>query len=119
MHWLLLAIKTQETTDLVEHGMPFVVCLFPVVNGALFVQKNSGFGQGWNYAMTKTIFARTLKKASKNCGKNRQKLQSLYVISSFQYHIYNSCCTISCILLPGWFFDGKPNNLPTLVKDKC
>lgn len=39
MHWLLLAIKTQETTDLVEHGMPFVVCLFPVVNGALFVQK--------------------------------------------------------------------------------
>jgi len=43
---------------------------------------------------TKTIFARTVEKTGKDVEKNWQKLQSLYVISSFKCHIYNSCYII-------------------------
>jgi len=32
--------NVQVIADILKHGTPFVVCLFPVVNGALFVQRN-------------------------------------------------------------------------------
>jgi len=38
--------------------------------------------QGWVFATAKTIFARTVEKIGKNCGKNWQKLWCSYFISS-------------------------------------
>jgi len=35
----LSASKASEITDMPKHDTPFVVCLFPVANGALIVQK--------------------------------------------------------------------------------
>ena len=45
--WLInasttIVIQKQEITDIIKHDTPFAVCLFPVVNGTLFVQKKLG-----------------------------------------------------------------------------
>jgi len=44
----LSAHKTQEISDALKHDTSFIVRLFPVANGALFMKKKSGFSiQAW------------------------------------------------------------------------